>query len=125
MTEYEVESLIIEQSSLLANYLQIWLTITSAFIIVSYLVGGKIDLKLRKLVLTLYVIFSFATIFSWASQLSTLMTLAFSADQYGKRALLQSVFLGGPALIFQVLGFVVGMFGAIKYFMSTRPGEST
>lgn len=125
MTEYEIECLIIEQANLLAYYLQIWLTITSTFIIVSYLVGGKIDLQLRKLVLTLYVLFSFATIFSWSFQLSTLMTLAFSTDQYGKQASLQSVFLGGPALVFQVLGFVIGMIGAIKYFMSTRPGEST
>lgn len=125
MTEFEIKYLIIEQQDFILVCTQIWLTITSAFIVVSYLVGGKLNRQLRSLMLVLYILFSLPVFGSWVNGVYGVFQLYDNLSALGIVHTPSIWLVGETTLIVQILGYLFGIGGAVRYFLSTKANEDT
>lgn len=127
MTEQEIRLLMSEHTSLIMMCTQIWLAITSAFIVVAYAAGKELEPRLRKLVALLYLVFALSPLATWVITYNEIRQLGILL-QSGTVSYIrpQGIFLLGRAFVlFQVLGFVAGTAGSLAYFHSTRPVNGT
>ena len=127
MTEQEIRTLITEHTTLIIMCTQIWLTITSAFVVVSYVAGKDLGPHLRKLLAILYIVFALSPLVNWLVTYNEVRQLAIllSASDPSYSLPPGMFYLGRGAVVFQVFGFVVGTFGSLAYFYSTRHRNGT
>lgn len=117
MTEAELWELVILSQANIASLLGIYLTAASGYLVVSYLVGGKLTNMQTFLVTGLYIVFGMITTFALNVNLIRAgFLMEFTDEKY--RPPLSPIVQVMPAIVTTFLFF--GVLGCLKFMWDVR-----
>jgi hypothetical protein len=117
MTEYELHYLIIEQRSLIMDYMTFWMTASTSVVLIGHFINHGIGSIVRFSILALYIFISFATIMGYLQCVYEALGHADSINELTGKIKNGSV-IGQSAAYIGAAIYIAGAIGVFAYFLS-------
>lgn len=121
MTEYEIKSLLIENNSLLIDYLMFWVTVSTSLVLIGHFINQDIHRFARISVSVLYLFMSVSTILGYFIALSQSFEYGYQLEEVGETTE-SNALMGKMSGYLGAFIYLAGTVSAVVYFLAkTKP----